>query len=148
MQLYPCQQITVSDSSVDVQSLCPGDEIILTCETQGSPLIAWRSIDYIGRAMGNQLEFDEFDTTGTPKPSSVYNTTAAELASASRVPGSNELILVSQLHITIRADVTSSTVTCVDSNENPDTITLHLLGMLLYVNTHNFITYSTMSVYC
>lgn len=122
--LWRCQQITVNDPSVDVQSLCPGDVITLTCQTQGSPLIAWRSIDYVSTAIGNQLEFDEFEDIGTTRPSLAYSTTIAELTNISRIP---VLELVSQLRITIRSDVTSSSVICVHNNGNTDTITLRLL---------------------
>ena len=90
--------------------------------------------NYVSTAIGNQLEFDEFDTIGAPKFSSTYDTTFAELTSVSRTPGTNVLVLVSQLRITIRSDVNPSSVTCVHDIGSTETITLRLLGMLLHVS--------------
>ena len=128
LPLCDCQEI--SDNPRIGQSLCPGDEVILTCTTRGSSLIGWRSLDYVSRVISNQLEFSEVNSQGAMRRSLVYNSTVATLTSNSVENGVR--VLVSELRIIIRPDVTSSSVICVHDNTNENTITLQLLGMFNY----------------
>ena len=129
LHLYavPCSCQEISALGIE-ESLCPGERIILTCETRGSSTIAWRSMDYIGD-MSDQLEFSRFSSTEVPNNSPVYNTTTAILTANREDNGVR--VLISQLHITVRSDVSSTSAICVHDNGNEAMITLRLLSMLL-----------------
>lgn len=127
-----CQ--VISSKLPDVESLCPETEIILTCLTRGSPLIIWRSMDYIGGA--NVIDFNELNTPGEEKRSSVYSSTVATLTNISM--DNTERILISQLRITIRSDVASTSVICVHNNGSTDKIVLNLLGMIVHAHRYYF----------
>ena len=137
LHLYavPCSCQEISALGIE-ESLCPGESIILTCETRGSSTIAWRSTDYIGD-MSDQLEFSRFSSTGVPNNSPVYNTTTAILTANREDNGVR--VLISQLHITVRSDVSSTSVICVRDNEMEDIATLRLLSMLLSQLNNNTI---------
>ena len=130
-----CQEIS---ALANQESLCPGDRIILTCETRGSPIIAWRSTDYVG-GINDQLEFSQLSSVGSIRSSSVYDTTATLTANRE---DNGVRVLISQLHITVRSDVLSTSAICVHDNGNEDMITLRSLSMLLLYVTTNAYTWS------
>ena len=101
---------------------------MLACETRASPIIAWRSTAYID----DQLEFNRFSSVGDTRNSLVYNTTAT--LTANRMDNGVQ-VLVSVLHITVRSDVSSTSVICVHDNGSEAMITLHLLSMLLLITS-------------
>lgn len=84
-------------------------------------------MDYIG-GTSTQLDFNEFGTEGDIKRSSVYSSTVATLTTNSME--NMERILVSQLRITVRSDITPTSVVCIHNNGSMAEIVLNLLGML------------------
>ena len=87
---------------------CPGQEIVLTCLTSGSPIVAWINDDYIGpQSNGNQLELASSDSVGTRVMSMINLNTFAELTMKE-----GGLVTESQLHIVVSADIPSTTVRC------------------------------------
>ena len=65
-------QRIISPQPSELQNLCPGEEVNITCETRGSPVLAWASEEYIGPAA--QLEFRSIDIIGVTR--AILNTTA------------------------------------------------------------------------
>ena len=91
---------------------CPGEEITLTCTTTGSPILAWRSEEYIGPG-DTQLEFPSVDEIGTTKNSTNYPSTVATLTNNTS-NGNGSIELTSTLQITLSAEIETSSVTCVN----------------------------------
>ena len=54
-------QRIISPQPSELQNLCPGEEVNITCETRGSPILAWTSDEYIEQS-GSYLEFTEHST--------------------------------------------------------------------------------------
>ena len=84
-------QRIISPHLSELQNLCPGDEVTITCETRGSSVIAWSSDEYIGT--NSQLEIRIIDNIGDRCTSSVNPNTIATLINNTVEDG--ELVLVS-----------------------------------------------------
>ena len=82
---------------------CPDEEITLTCTTTGSPIIAWRSEEYIGPG-DNQLEFPSVDDIGTTRNSTYYPSAVATLTGKMN-NGNDSIELTSTLQITLSAEI-------------------------------------------
>ena len=104
-------QRIISPQPDAVQDLCPGDIVTFTCETRGSPIIAWTSEEYIERG-ATQLDFATFNSIGTEEISPVNPNTVATLINNTIEDGVQ--VLVSQLRIIVSATFSTSTVTCID----------------------------------
>ena len=120
-------QRIISPQLSELQNLCPGEEVIITCETRGSSVMAWISDEYIGS--GSLLQFLIIDNIGDWHTSSVNPNTIATLINNTVEDG--ELILESQLRIRAVSQFMNSSVTCIDlASGGTQTIAgLHVLGM-------------------
>lgn len=87
-----------------------GQEIIFTCVTRGSSIIAWSSEEYIGSG-GAQLIFSTLNSPDDTKISQTYPDTVATLVS---ITGSD--VLTSTLRIVTSSNSLSASVTCHDAN--------------------------------
>ena len=116
------------------QLLCPGQEIVLTCEITGSRNLTWKNSEYIGR-VNDSLQFSVLNNTGTSLRSSVHNTTFAVLTS--KLLQNKVHQMVSELHIINRADVASTSVSCVDGKGTTNSFSLRSLTVSgIFGNTH------------
>ena len=127
-----CQRI--SSSIRNGQLLCPGEEIVLTCEITNAPLFAWRNYDYIGGQYG-RIAFLFLDDIGTTRRSLDYNTTFANITRNDYFVN-RSLVFEFELHLTTRADVKSTSVICL--NIKSSTFTVRLRGTIL-INMCNFV---------
>ena len=102
-----CSSINLSQNSF----VCPGQSLTFTCTTNGSPILAWSSSQYVG----SPLFFSSEDMVGTSRPShngaSIGNltnhTNLTNLDSNSTV-----IILESQLHFEVSDEYNSSQIIC------------------------------------
>jgi hypothetical protein len=119
------QRITIVKPQQDtLEGLCPGEEVLITCETRGSEIIAWTSEEYIERG-GTQLEFATFNNVGDIRISPVNPNTVANLTKNNI--DNDVQVLWSQLHIRASVD---STVTCIQVGNGMSTsIRIQILGM-------------------
>ena len=124
-------------NSTDVSEedvLCPGKQVILTCETRtrvSLPLtLRWRSEQYIGMG-GAQLTFSTANPVNATERSTANPNTIATLIE--NTIEDDERVLVSELRIITSAGFPRETITCMDEdgmdNDGRDTFTLHMLGM-------------------
>lgn len=81
-----------------------GVEVVISCVTTQSAVIAWSSAEYIGD--GLRLEYSVFNATGSISNSSKESETFANLTSVGK------FILESQLHIVVSANYPRFNVTC------------------------------------
>ena len=119
----------------NVQSkVCSGEELIFTCVTKGSQILAWSSDEYIG-SLGVQLEFTLSDTPGFLRASDDNPQTLATLISTD----STMRIMVSTLRIIVSANMAYPSVTCEHrSSGRSQTLAFQYLGMsLCNDNYHN-----------
>ena len=117
-------QRIISPQLSELQTLCPGEEVTITCETRGSPVIAWRSEEYIGS--GVLIEFGNIHSVGYT--SYVNSNTVATLINNTIDNGVS--VLVSQLRIIALSGSLTSSVTCIHNfNRATDTIVFHGLGI-------------------
>ena len=108
---------------------CPGQQIIITCATNPSLVVAWSSNQYIGTG-GLQLEFTSGDSVGRRIPSSTNPSTFAELTMTA-----GGLVTESQLHIIVSRNIPTATVTCSDvSGGSTSFISFELLRKCTYCN--------------
>ena len=107
--------------------VCPGDVIIFTCETTGSSILAWSSIEYIGDG-GAQLDFTFDETEGRVSTSSINSDVIATLISASDQPR----MISSTLRIIALPGISSFSVTCIHRTDQiNETIRFEYLGMTI-----------------
>lgn len=119
--LYPHLSSTLLPGKV----LCPGEEVIFTCVTRGSSIIAWMSDEYIGG--GKQLEFSTENEIGEHKV-----TRFGAIATLVNKSDDGEMITVleSQLQVNISANFTDPSVTCVHvATYSRNTSRFRVLGM-------------------
>ena len=83
-----------------------GVEVVISCITTQSPVIAWSSAEYIGD--GLRLEYSIFNATGSISNSFKESETFANLTSVDN----STFILESQLHIVVSANYPQFNVTC------------------------------------
>ena len=120
-------QRIISPQLSELQNLCPGEEVIITCEMRGSSVMAWISDEYIGS--GSPLHFLIIDNIGDWHTSSINPNTIATLVNNTVEDGVQ--VLVSQLRIRVLSPLMNSSVTCMDVVLGTQTIAgLHVLGML------------------
>lgn len=56
------KNVTINSTISSEQPVCPGNQVNFTCETRGSDIIAWTSIEYISPLTGGtRIEFSAFD---------------------------------------------------------------------------------------
>ena len=106
-------------------TLCPGEVVTFTCVTHGSPIIAWRSVDYIGTT---QLEFAAANNIGAVDLNQ-DNTAIATLTGKNVVDGVR--VLTSKLQITTSSKFPTSSVTCVHigiNSEEENTTSFQVVG--------------------
>ena len=108
LYLVSCQNITIT-TSFEGNYVCPNDEIVFTCTTNGSAL-AWINDEYIGLGInGHRLEFGSVDSVGDMMMSAINEKTFAELTAK------GDGVMESQLHITVSENIPTANVTCSDS---------------------------------
>ena len=105
-----------------LEDLCPGEEVVITCETRGSPIIAWTSEEYIERG-GTRLVFGTFNGVGDMDTSPVNPNTVATLIR--KANESNVQVLQSKLSIIVSVN---SNVTCM-GNGASTFIRIQVFGM-------------------
>ena len=110
--------------------VCPGQEITFTCETEGSPTIAWESIDYID--VGSQLEFGAFNHPGVSRTSPINLDTVATLVGSS-ITEDGEQVLISELHLIALSRFPIFSVSCVHGNGTKNTIAIFVQGKLISI---------------
>ena len=102
---------------------CPGQQIIFTCETRGSSIIAWKSEEFIGSG-GAQTQFIQTQNNGSER---WYGDTVATLVD-NRIEGGIRL-LVSTLRITAMSMYPNPSVTCIHTDDgNWNTTTFRVIG--------------------
>ena len=125
---------------------CPRDEIIFTCTINGSRVLSWSSIEYIG-PFGTHLEFADNSGINATKPSTINPGTFAILTNVVNGTGSNNqtiLQLQSELHIS-EANL-SSTVSCFsDTNTTRKNIRFTVLGRPEHYNNYYYNYYATLN---
>ena len=105
---------------------CPGEVLTFTCVTRGSPIIAWRSDDYIGTT---QLEFAAVDSIGATDGN--QNTAIATLTGKNFIDG--VIVLTSKLRITTSSTFPTSSVSCVHIGSGAvNTTSFQVLGMYTF----------------
>ena len=120
LQLSYCQKIMTT--LLDGKYACPGQEVIFTCITNGSVVVAWISDDYIG-SNGRQLEFaSNSHSLGAKATSTIDPNTFAELTMKE-----DGLVTESQLYITVSQEISSATVTCIDVGTGSNSVHFELL---------------------
>ena len=120
-------QRIISPQPSELQNLCPGEEVTITCKTRGSIVISWASEEYIG-ARGIQLWFNTFDNIGNTHASHMNPNTVATLINKTVEDGVQ--VLVSQLHIIAQSQFMNPSVTCTNGHfGTQNTTRLHVLGM-------------------
>lgn len=124
-------QIVLSSQLPEGQRVCPGDQIVFTCMTNGSASLAWSSDDYIGRG-GIQLEFASFHDPGRiARNQGSPIGTQATLISKEIEENETKGILESQLNIIVTSDYQIATINClhVDTGSQESTV-FQLLGII------------------
>ena len=117
----------ISSLTKSGQLLCPGDEIVLTCETSGSNTLTWANFPIIGGLYG-QLVFFASDDPGTTRNSTLYDTTVAKLTSNFLENNTREL--KSELHfVAIASTVRPTFVNCFHDNRGGDSFSFQTLGI-------------------
>ena len=105
---------------------------MLTCTTRNSATVVWRNSDYIA-SLNNEIQFGDLDIEGAVQSSVINNATTVATLISNRLESGNVRVLESQLEITIRADVPSTTVVCVHDNGGENTFILRSLGIQIAV---------------
>ena len=101
--------------------------MIFTCETRGSPIIAWTSEEYIERG-ATQLNFATFNSIGATKTSPIHPNTIATLTNNTMEDGVQ--VLVSELRIRALSQFLNSSVTCIHiGNGTTNTTMFQVFGM-------------------
>ena len=96
-------------TSFEGKYVCPNEEIVFTCTTNGLAL-AWTNDEYIGQGNeGHQLEFGSEDPVGYVMRSTENDKTFAELTAK------GDGVMESQLHITVSGKIPTANVICSDS---------------------------------
>lgn len=117
-------QRIISPEPGTLRNLCPGEEVNITCETRGSPIIAWTSDVYIETG-GTQLEFASFSSIGDTSVSPVNPNTIAILVN-NTIEGGMQ-VLVSQLRIIVSDD--SGIIRCINVGGGTSTaVSIQTLG--------------------
>ena len=112
-----------------LQDQCPGEIISITCETRGSPILAWTSDEYIEQG-GTQLAFGTFNAVNFTRVSPVNPNTIATLIENTVENGVS--VLVSTLRIKALSAFLSSSVNCIHSgNGNTNSSRVQVIGMWL-----------------
>ena len=102
-----------------------------TCQTQGSPAIAWQSVVYIG-AGNRQLVFSTNSNIGDTDNSTVNRKTFAKLILKNL--NNTSAVLGSQLHVDASSPLQSVSVVCIHTgNQVNQTINFQVLGELINV---------------
>lgn len=93
----------------NVTLVCPGETLIFTCRTVGSPLLGWSSSQYISES-GVQLFFTSNDVVNASKPSpnrlSTGNLTKLNVSDPAMI------IIESQLQLVVSDEYNSSQIMC------------------------------------
>lgn len=115
-------QVNITHEPAQLYNLCPGEGVVITCETRGSPIIAW-TINNV-----EQIEFGSFSHVGSVIQSSKDTATTASLTKNEIQNGI--VVLESQLFTSVRSSSQNSSVTCIHVGSGA-TITreLRVLGM-------------------
>ena len=119
--------LTLSSTVPAGNNVCPGEEITFTCMTEGSPTIAWESIDYID--IGSQIEFAVFNHPGDRRTSPINPDTVAILVGSS-INQDGEQILISELRLRVLPQFPTFSVSCVHGNGTKNTIAMFIQGEL------------------
>ena len=120
-----CQRIT--SSLVSKRCACPNQEVLFTCETSGSLVMAWSSLQYIG-PNGVRLELIAADGVGHEVRSVVNSDTVATLT---RINGHE--VLASELRIIVQGNFRNASVFCIDAGVGMSHISFQVLGMYIHV---------------
>ena len=122
--LVYCQSLS---RDLPEEPLCPGQVVIFTCETRGSPILAWTSEEYIEQG-GTQLEFATFNAVNFTRVSPVNPNTIATLIENRNESGVR--VLVSTLHIRTLSGFLDSSVTCMHIGDGTtNTSRVQVVGM-------------------
>ena len=141
--LLPC---VTSVSHVELNSnlhpgnySCPRDEIIFTCTINGSRVLSWSSIEYIG-PFGTHLEFADNSGINATNHSRINPGTFAILTNVVNANGSsNQTILQLQSELHISEASLSSTVSCFsDTNTTRKNISFTVLGRPEHNTYYNY----------
>ena len=106
-------------SSVDVQLCsdlsqaliaCPGEPLIFTCTTIGSPFLAWSSSQYI-IGTGSTLFFSSSEDVGTTK----ISLNGASVGNLTKVNRSDPIILESTLQFNVSDQYSTSQIICINT---------------------------------
>ena len=119
---------SVSSTLINGTIACPG-EIVFTCETRGSPIIAWSSEEYV--APGNvQLAFaGQVNEVGDTRNSTSIQGTVATLTN-NMLDENGTRILVSILRIVATTDSPMASVNCIHIGDNSiNTTSFKVIGM-------------------
>ena len=102
------ENVTITSTISSERLVCPGDQVNFTCETRGSDIIAWTSVEYINpQTGGTRIEFSAFDV-GVIKQ--IDQNTVATLVSAESI---NEVrVLTSRLTIIVSPLYQNPSIAC------------------------------------
>ena len=110
-----------------LQSVMVLQNITITCVTRNSSIMAWTSEEYIGEG-GRRLEFLIINEIGSIHMSVKPNSTAFANLTTLNV---NQLMLASQLHITVSRNYPQFNVTCHNSDYNLTKSVTYIVGKTL-----------------
>ena len=116
-----CQRI--NSTLLRGQYACPNQQVLFTCETNGSLIMAWSSLQYIGPS-GIRLELIADDGVGHMVRSVMTSDTVATLT---RING--DKVVASQLRITVQQNFPIASVSCIDAGVGMSPINFQILGM-------------------
>ena len=101
--------------------VCPEQNITLICVTTGSPVVNWRSNEYIGQ--NRTLMLASYDR----EERSQHSDTIASLTQINSTTG----VLESKLYIKVSPNFKNFTVSCITADLRSTTATLYVLGKSL-----------------
>jgi hypothetical protein len=120
--------IIIKPQLATLEDVCPGQEVLIICETRGSQIIEWASEEYIGRSV--EIAFAIVDHVGNVRtsPDPLNSNTIATLLKNEM---DDDAVQVLRSELRIIASV-NSTVTCgIEGNVMTTSIKIQILGNLI-----------------
>jgi hypothetical protein len=120
------EQVMITDVVPDQQLFCPGEEVLITCETTNSPTLYWISNEYCNVETGG-IMLARFNRPGDEERCPVNPRTVATLIS-NNITENGEQILVSTLRITTCANFSTASITCLSEDGSMNSTGVQVLG--------------------
>ena len=100
--------VMINSTISSERPVCPGDQVNFTCETRGSDIIAWTSVEYISPLTGGtRIEFSALDVGVIRRIDK--NTVATLVSATENIPS-----LISLLTIKVSPLYQNPSITCLN----------------------------------